>query len=59
MYQRKTVDEYELQGDYGNGWEYILTEETASAARKRKKEYTENEGIPLRIVKKRVKREAR
>ncbi len=59
MYKRKTVDEYELQGDYGNGWEYILTEETMSAAKKRKKEYAENEGIALRIVKKRVKKEAK
>lgn len=57
MYERKTTDVYELQGNYGNGWEYILTEETMSAAKKRKKEYSENEGIPLRIVKKRVKKE--
>lgn len=57
MYQRKTVDEYELQGNYGNGWDYLLTEGTLAEAKKRKKEYAENEGIPLRIVKKRVKKE--
>ena len=33
MYQRKTKDVWELQGDYGCGWEYILEEDTRPEAR--------------------------
>lgn len=57
-YTRKTVDEYEVQGNYGygHGYECVTTEETRQEARQRLKEYRENEpGTPFRIVKKRVK----
>ena len=40
-YVRKTRDEYQLLCDYGygDGWEYILAEDTMKEARQRKKEY--------------------
>lgn len=49
-YQRKTRDEYEVQGDYGHGWEAVTTEDDRSEARARLREYRDNEpGIPFRI----------
>lgn len=44
-YQRKTVDEYIVQGKYGDryGWEDVTAEETRKEARTRLKEYRENE----------------
>lgn len=60
MYKRKTTDEYEVQGYYVNqyGWECVVKEETREEARKRLREYNENEPYPHRIIKKRVKVEA-
>ena len=55
MYKRKTIDEYEIQGNYGQGWEIVTTEETRAAARDQLKCYNENETAPHRIVKRRVK----
>jgi hypothetical protein len=55
MYKRKTVDEYEVQGNYGQGWEMVTTEETRKAAQEQRKCYDNNEPYPHRIVKKRVK----
>lgn len=58
MYVRKTVDVWELQLDYGFGWEKTLTEYTRKEARERLKEYRENQPqYPARIVKKRVRKE--
>jgi len=57
-YKRKTVDEYEIQGNYGQGWECITTEETRKAAREQLRCYSENEAYPHRIIKKRVKIES-
>lgn len=53
--QRKTRDEYELLGNYGQGWEYLLTEDTYSEINKRYGEYVENmpEGR-YKIVKHRI-----
>lgn len=42
-YQRKTKDWYQLLGDYGQGLEVILEEETYKEAKQRKKEYLEND----------------
>lgn len=56
-YVRKTKDEYQLLSYYGSvyGWECILTEDSQSEARKRKKEYMENQPeYPYRIKKVRV-----
>jgi len=50
--QRVTVSVYELQGQYGHGWETLCTESTRREARERKREYTENEGGNYRIVRK-------
>lgn len=54
-YTRKTVDEYEVQGNYGQGWETVTTESTRTEARQRLREYNENEAYPHRLIKKRVK----
>lgn len=56
-YTRKTSDEYEVQGNYGQGWEMVTTEETWKAAREQLKCYNENEPYPHKIVKKRVRKE--
>jgi hypothetical protein len=55
MYKRRTIDEYEVQGNYGHGWEMVITEETRKAAKEQRKCYDNNETYPHRIVKKRVK----
>ena len=55
-YIRKTHDEYEIQSNYGYGWDCETTEETRQAAKETLKCYRENcPGTPFRIVKKRVK----
>jgi hypothetical protein len=59
MYQRKTIDEYEIQGNYGQGFECVTTEETWKAAMVQLKCYRENEPqYAHKIVKKRVPKEA-
>ena len=45
--------EYEIQGNYGYGWDMLTTEETLVDAHAQLKVYRENESVPLRI--KRVK----
>jgi hypothetical protein len=52
---KTTHFEYELYGNYGYGWDYILTEYSREEINERKKEYQENEGIPLKI--KRISKE--
>ena len=55
-YQRKTRDEWEVQGYYGYGWERVTTEESLSNAKEMRRCYDENEPQYLhRIVKKRVR----
>ena len=58
-YQRKTIDEWHVQGHYGQGWETVAVEETRQAAREQLKCYNDNEAYPHRITKKRVKKELR
>jgi hypothetical protein len=41
--------EYEIQGNYGYGWDLLTTEETLSEARAQLGTYRLNEAIPLRI----------
>lgn len=54
-YIRKTEDEYNILGNYGQGFELVTCEVTWSLARKTIKTYRENEpGIPFRIQKERV-----
>ena len=54
-YIRKTRDEWEIQGNYGQGWECVNTEATLEDARRSAKEYRANERYPFKLVKKRVK----
>lgn len=44
-YERKTVDEFVIQGYYGrqHGWEDVTTEETYREARDQLRAYRENE----------------
>lgn len=56
-YVRKTRDEYQLLCNYGygDGWEYVLSEDTMKEIKQRKKEYIENmPQYPYKIVKKRI-----
>lgn len=54
-YIRKTVDEYELQGWYGYGWETLLSEDSKQEAYAQKRCYDENEpSVPHRVKKVRV-----
>lgn len=57
-YKRKTYDEFQLLGNwgYGDGWEYILAEDTLAEVKKRRKEYLENDpSATYKIVKRRIK----
>jgi len=57
-YQRKTRDEYEIQGKYYGKWELETTETTYKEAREQLKTYRENvPGVQFKIVVKRVKLE--
>lgn len=50
MYVRKTVDTWVLEGNYGFGWEYILTEYTRKEGVERLREYRENQPqYPVRL----------
>ena len=48
-----TSYEYEIQGNYGYGWDLLTTEDTLTEANAQLATYRANERIPLRI--KRVK----
>ena len=53
-YQRKTRDYWDIQGNYGFGWESVTVEDSWKEARGRLKEYRENEpGIAFRAKKRR------
>lgn len=57
-YTRKTRDEFEIAGDYGqgDGFECVTTETTLRAAREQVRTYRENEpGIPFKIITRRVR----
>jgi hypothetical protein len=51
-----TAYEYELQGNYGYGWDILTTEETLKAARGQERTYRANEGagVLYKIVRVRV-----
>lgn len=53
-YVRKTRDEFEIQSNYGYGWDVECTEETMRQARLQARRYRENISAPVRIVKRRV-----
>ena len=56
MYMCKTVDEYDIETDYGYGWEVECCESTYREAKQRVKEYSENARglVDIRIRKRRV-----
>jgi|GEM_PF-4081036 hypothetical protein len=55
MYERKTYDEWQVQGFYDGAWEILTYENTRQEAREQLKCYN----IPHRVVKKRIpKKEA-
>lgn len=59
MYQRKTIDEYIVQGNYGYGWDDLTTEASMKDAKATLHTYVENEkGAAHRIIKRRVRKEA-
>lgn len=43
MYKRKTFDVFEVQADYGHGWETVTAELTRSEAKARLSEYRKND----------------
>lgn len=53
-YVRKTRDEFEIQGNYGYGWETVVTEENAAAAREQLNIYNANEPQYKHRIKKRM-----
>ena len=54
--QRLTSDYWELQGDYGQGWECLTASPSFKECRADKKSYLENAPCPLRIVRKRERK---
>lgn len=52
--QRLTSDYWELQGNYGQGWEILCAGVTLKEVRENRKDYEENAPCPMRI---RAKRE--
>ena len=48
-YIRKTVDRWDIMGNYGYGWECECSEYTFEEAKQRLKEYRENGGGCYRI----------
>ena len=56
VYVRKTEDEYDIEGDYGQGFEVVTCESTWKDAKAQIKIYRENEpGVAFRIKHHRVK----
>lgn len=57
-YVRSTEDVWDVEGNYGHGWECVTRETSRAEAKDRLKEYRDNEPGPFRLVKRRVKKEA-
>lgn len=55
MYKRKTVDCWIFYIDYGQGWEYEITEYDLKGMNENRRAYRENCPYPLKIVKTREK----
>ena len=58
-YVRKTTDEYDIETNYGYGWEVECTEETIKEARQTVRAYLDNarDLCGIRIRKHRVRKE--
>ncbi len=48
-YTRKTIDCFDVQGDYGQGWETVTSSNSRKEARQDLKAYRENEPYAFRI----------
>lgn len=57
MYERKTVDRWDIMSNYGYGWECENSECTYKDAKRSLKEYRENGGGLYRLEKHREKKE--
>ena len=51
----KIAYEWEIQGNYGYGWDLLTTEETLGEARAQLVVYGNNEDVPLRIKRVRIR----
>ena len=58
-YIRKTVDRWDIMGNYGYGWECECSEYTLKEAKQRLKEYLENGSGCYRLEKHREKKKER
>lgn len=56
-YVRKTVDRWDIETNYGYGWETECSEYTWAEAKQRLREYRENIRGAVRLVKRREKKE--
>lgn len=58
-YQRKTVDRWDIETNYGYGWEVEVSEYSSFEAKRTRREYLENARglLGIRIVKRREKKE--
>ena len=57
-YVRKTIDEYDIEGNYGHGFEVVTAENNLEDAKMQYKLYCENEPeFSFRIKKRRVKKD--
>lgn len=55
-YVRLTRDDFDVEGDYGGGFELVTCAETYRDARRDLRDYRENvPGVAFRIVKRRVR----
>lgn len=56
--ERKTIDEYDIEGRYEGGWEVVTTELTITQARRARREYRQNEpGTDFQIRKRRLRKD--
>ena len=55
-YVRTTEDEFQIHGNYGQGFEELTCEKTWEEAKQCVKDYRENEpGVPFKIITKQIK----
>lgn len=54
-YKRKTIDRWDIETNYGYGWEVENSEYTRKDAKRSYKEYVENVRTDVRLVKRREK----
>jgi hypothetical protein len=55
-YVRKTVDRWDIESNYGYGWNVECSEYTKKEGLQTLREYRENVNVPTRLVKRREKK---